>query len=347
MENHMVDYVVEISKNNLTIDSHIEVGDPKLWIPTSELQDILNLGMMGFDVAGLPNRTRSKALKGRVCEVLGYPVPKAFARSKPRFKGQQFDVYGQKSNNFQVWNEGLSPTRRYVLVRIAADGVVCQVKVVTGDELALLDKTGKLTKKYQARLNIGTHAAELLTAKDTSSLLPHLREQPIDFTKISPSSYPNHGQLLSIGDVFDLLKEGLGDSFEDAGHDQERNRGAALHMLVCKLLGYQSYQDNGQFPDVRHQLIEVKLQTAPTIDLGLVLPSSEKPLDMPKLGDTQIRACDTRYAIFYGVTDGQLVTLTHLFLTTGEQFFERFPQFGGNVLNGKLQIPLPRDFFNC
>lgn len=343
----MVDYVVEISNSGLTIDSHIEIGDPELWIPTPELEDILHLGMMGFNVAGLPNRTRSKVLKGRVCEVLGYPVPKSFARSQPRFKGQQFDVYGQKSNNLQVWNEGLSPTRRYVLVRIGGDGVVCQVKVVTGDELALLDKTGKLTKKYQARLNLGEHYAELVTEQDTTSLLPHLNQQPINLSEVSPTSYPKHGQLLTITEIFSLLKKGIGEKFDDAGHDQERNRGAALHMLVCRLLGYQSYQDNGQFPDIRHQLIEVKLQTASTIDLGLVLPSSEEPLDMPKLGDTQIRACDARYALFYGVTDGQSVTLTHLFLTTGEGFFERFPQFGGNVLNGKLQIPLPRDFFDC
>lgn len=343
----MVDYVTEISNSGLTIDCHIEVGDPKLWIPTPDLEDILHLGMVGFDVANLPNRTRSKVLKGRVCQVLGYPVPPSFPKHQPRFTGQKFDVYGQKSNNLQVWNEGLSPTRRYVLVRIDAHGLVTQVRVVTGDELALLDRTGTLTKKYQARLSLGVSAAELVTPTDTSALLPHLNAQSVDLTKASPTDYPDHGKLLSIGEVFERLKKGLGESFVDAGHDQERNRGAALHGLVCKLLGYQSYQDSGQFPDVRHQLIEVKLQTATTIDLGLVLPSSEEPLDMPQLGDTQIRACDARYALFYGVTNGQSVTLTHLFLTTGQQFFERFPQFGGKVLNGKLQIPLPRGFFNC
>jgi hypothetical protein len=33
-------------------------------------------------------------------------------------------------------------------------------------------------------------------------------------------------------------------------------------------------------------------------------------------------------------------------LTTGESFFTRFTQFQGKVLNKKLQIPLPRDFFD-
>ena len=49
--------------------------------------------------------------------------------------------------------------------------------------------------------------------------------------------------------------------------------------------------------------------------------------------------------MFYAVTDGKTVTLTHLFVTTGEKFFTRFRQFGGKVINGKIQIPLPRNFF--
>lgn len=343
----MIDYVREISNSNLTIYDSIEIGDPNLWIPTLELEEILNSGMVGFDVAGLENRSRSKAIKQRVCELLGYPVPASFKKLQPRFVGQQFDVYGQKSNNLQVWNEGLSPSRRYVLVRIADDWSVCQVKVVTGVELAILDKTGKLTQKYQARLNLGVDTAELISIEDTASLLPHVTEEHVNLFNVSPVSYPKDGELLSITEIFERLQKGIGEQFEDAGYGQERNRGAALHTLVCKLLGYKSYQDNGQFPDIRHQLIEVKLQTAPTIDLGLVLPSSEEPLDIPKLNSAQIRACDTRYALFYGVTDGNLVTLTHFFLATGEQFFDRFPQFGGKVLNGKLQISLPRNFFNC
>lgn len=131
----------------------------------------------------------------------------------------------------------------------------------------------------------------------------------------------------------------------DIGYDQERNRGAELHRLVCKSLGYEDYRDDGQFPDMRHQLLEVKLQTSPTIDLGLVCPNSLDVLDVPKIGGKQVRHCDVRYALFYANTDGITVTLTHFFLTTGEKFFTRFPQFQGKVLNKKLQIPLPADFF--
>ena len=111
-------------------------------------------------------------------------------------------------------------------------------------------------------------------------------------------------------------------------------------------IGYADYRDDGQFPDVRHQLLEVKLQTSPTIDLGLVCPNSEEALDVPKIEGQQIRHCDVRYALFYAETDGNSVTLTHLFLSSGERFFTRFPQFQGKVLNRKLQIQLPLDFFD-
>jgi hypothetical protein len=142
------------------------------------------------------------------------------------------------------------------------------------------------------------------------------------------------------------LKQLVGTTFPDSGWDQERNRGAELHRLVCRQLGYSSYRDDGRFPDIRHQLLEVKLQTSGTIDLGLVCPNTQDALDVPKIGGCQVRRCDVRYGIFYAATDGQTVRLSHFFLTTGEAFFDRFPQFQGRVLNRKLQIRLPSDFFD-
>lgn len=131
----------------------------------------------------------------------------------------------------------------------------------------------------------------------------------------------------------------------DTGSDQERNRGAELHRLVCKSLGYSDYRDDGRFPDIRHQLLEVKLQTSPTIDLGLVCPDSKAPLDIPKIEGKQLRHCDVRYVLFYANLKDRVITLTNLYVSTGEAFLKRFPQFQGKVLNKKLQIPLPKNFF--
>lgn len=340
------DYQENISNSGFSIYDDIEIGDPNLWIPTPELEELLDDRLRDVSLAGLPLRTRSKVVKEHVCRALGYPAPSSFKKTQPRFPGQFFDCYVQKSNNLQVWNEELSPTRRYVIIRVNSEDTIVKVKVVTGDALALLDTTGTLTQKYQARLIPRDEETELVADLDTDRIQAFTSEE-IDLGRIaSPVSHPRAGQILPIHNVYDRLKMMVGKGFPDIGYDQERNRGAALHRLVCEHLGYADYRDDGQFPDVRHQLLEVKLQTSPTIDLGLVCPDSEEALDVPMIEGQQVRHCDVRYALFYGSTDGTTVSITHFFLSTGEAFFDRFPQFGGKVLNKKLQIPLPSDFFD-
>lgn len=339
-------YPSVISARRLTIYDPIEVGDPDVWIPTPELELLLDERLRGVSLEGLALRTRSKVVKEHVCRALGYPVPPSFKKTQPRFVGQMFDTYAQKANNLQIWNEELSPTRRYVIVRIDESDQIARVKVVTGEDLAHLDTTGTLTQKYQARLVTGDKTHELIAAEDTQNLLPHVRAGTNLLENISPVDHPEHGLILPIAELFERLSGAVGRSFPDAGRDQERNRGAELHRIVCELLGYANYRDDGRFPDVRNQLLEVKLQTSPTIDLGLVRPASEEPLDVPQIAGTQVRHCDVRYALFYAETSGAEVTLTHFYLTTGQRFFNRFPQFQGKILNKKLQIPLPSDLFD-
>lgn len=339
-------YVDAIRKSGLTIYQPIEVGDPNLWIPTPALQQLLASALDGLVLEGLPIRTRSKVVKEAICRALGYPVPGSFKKTQPRFPGQAFDTYTQKSNNLQVWNEELSGSRRYVLIRVSDADVVTSVKVVTGDTLALLDTTGTLTQKYQARCVVTNAPVELVTKSDTEVLAACTTAGATLAKAANPVAQPKAGEILPIAEIFDRLSGLIGYSFADAGAVQERNRGAGLHRAVCQALGYASYQDDGQFPDVRHQVLEVKLQTSPTIDLGLVRPDSEEPLDVPMIGGRQVRHCDVRYAVFFGRIEDGMVHLTNLIVSTGASFFTRFPQFQGKVLNAKLQIPLPAGFFN-
>lgn len=341
-----LDYKNALQSSGFDIYSPIEVGDANFWIPTPHLETLLNQALTGLDLGGLALRTRSKVVKTAVCEALGYPVPKSFKKTQPRFFGQQLDTYSQKSSNLQIWNEELSPTRRYAIIQISDQDIVLKIKVVNGQELALLDTTGTITTKYQAGLVTGADSHELVSAQDTPLMLPYVQFGTTFAASISPIDEPECGALLPIQEIFERLSKLVGFSFVDPGMDQERNRGAALHRLICECLGYSRYEDKGQFPDIRHQLLEVKLQTSPTIDLGLVLPSSEDHLDIRQLGDYHPRHCDTRYAMFYAKTDGKKVTLTHLFITTGADFFTRFRRFEGKVTNGKIQIPLPQNFFS-
>lgn len=335
----------------MSIYTPIDPDDATHFIPNEALQDLLNAGLTGLDLTGLPPRTRSKVIKEAACAALGYPAPKSFMKCQPRFTGQDFDIYNQQSLNLQIWNEPLVATRRYALVRISSDHTVRRVVVVPGSVLIPLDVSGRLTTKYQAQVPQGADGAMLRTATDTEALIPSLSSRRSDalvsFNERSPVDQPVAGELLPIQEIFRRLAPLIGHSFPDVGITQDRNRGAALHRLVCERLGYQDYQDNGQFPDVRHQLLEVKLQTSPTIDLGLVLPDSIGAVKGVHaiVGDIPPRNCDTRYAIFCASIAADRVCLHSLFLTTGEDFFNHFRQFQGKVQNSKIQIPLPRALF--
>lgn len=337
----------KIADKGLSIYDPLDEENKDLWIPTTELERLLNKGLMGFSTKGLPLRTRSKVIKQEVCKILGYPIPKSFKKTQPRFPGQLFDTYIQKSDNLQIWNEDIAPSRRYVIIKVSEDDIVEKVKVVNGKTLSTLDTTGTLTQKYQARLSPSNANLELVSAIDTELLQSILksRQFPTSFSS-SPIENPSAKNLLPIEIIFERLRRLIGHRFPDTGYDQERNRGEQLHRLICEALGYRSYSDDGSFPDIRHQLIEVKLQTSPTIDLGLVRPDSTETLDIPSIDGVKARHCDVRYALFYAKTDGKFVTLTHFYLTTGEVFFNRFSRFGGKVVNKKLQISLPKDFFD-
>lgn len=276
------EFAARIAETGYTIYDPIEPGDPRLWLSAATLEAILDKGLRGFSVKGLPLRTRSKVIKAEVCWCLGYPVPRSFKKTQPRFPGQDFDTYIQKADNLQVWNEDVHPTRRYVIIRITTEGVVDRVKVVTGAALAKLDRTGTLTQKYQARMVSAGKAAELVSRLDTDLVRKIVlkRRFPKRYTE-SPTNYPDESCLLPIREVFARVKKLLNLRIPDVGIDQERNRGATLHLLVCERLGYAEYQNGGSIPDVTHQLLEVKLQTAPTIDLGLVTPDSQSRWTSP------------------------------------------------------------------
>ena len=328
----------------MSIYDPVEVGS-KLWIPSDALERLLQLRLAGqeFGVAAL--RTRSKLAKQLVCRALGYPIPERFARTRPRFLGPNFDTYVQGANNLQIWNEEISPVRRYVLIRPDANGVIQRVRVVSGADLAPLDTTGKLTQKYQARV-ADLETIKLASPNDSPNLdrvIGPSQKLPRD---ASPIDYPEPGSLMPIGRLFDLLKPLVGRSFDDPGILQERIRGGVLHGLVGAALGYRKHADNGNSPDIRHQLLEVKLQTSQTIDLGAISPDSGGFLDCPALGVTKVLYQDVRYAVCFGTISGKRVHLTGLVLVTGRDFFATFERCGGLVINAKYQLPLPREFFD-
>jgi hypothetical protein len=223
--------------------------------------------------------------------------------------------------------------------------LVTGVRVVAGEILAELDTTGTLTKKHQAKSREPVNASRLLSQSDSYSVLQTIATLPnkslilkertgrpltIDFSKFLP-----------IPDLYKKLLTLAGQCLADPGLDQERNRGAALHRAVCNVLDLADSCDTGACPDITEQLLEIKLQTAATIDLGLISPDDTTPLDFLP----EVLHSDVRYAVFYGAVVNNQVRLDYVVLTRGADFFSAFQRFEGKVVNAKLQIPLPRTFF--
>jgi hypothetical protein len=331
-------YIERIKESAKTIYDY----SPELLIPLEALESILNKGLIGMNIDGLPMRTRSKVVNERICEVLGYPVPQSFRRTEPRFPAQNFDKYLQQSNNLQIWNQEISGSRRYVLIKVGENGVIEKVKILTGDQLAPLDKTGKLTSKYQARM-VERDSGGLLSKSDTPRIT-YWYGNLNDAANAMPNENPTKGRMMPIDALYDKLKGMVGESFKDLGATQDRNRAAVFHALVLEKLGYEAYLDDGSYPDIRNQLLEVKLQTSPTIDLGLHSPEDDEVIFQE--GEDVFRSSDIRYAIASGATDGDRVTINYVYLVNGKDFSKHFPLFGGKVQNTKLQIPLPNDFWD-
>lgn len=289
------------------------------------------------DLAGHPLRTRGKIAKVMVCEALGLPVPKSFARTTPRFPSEDLDVSVQKANNFQLWNASLHPDRRYAFVILSGDDTVHAVRVISGAELERLDDARVATIKRQAGFAEYATAGLKMVGGDTTAVAAWPRTPG---TQAPDPCAPPDGRLLLLADLGQRLAPLLGTTINDPGAAQERLRGKELHVRITGLLGYAVHRDTGQHPDVPNQLLELKLQTSPTIDLGATDPLSTAPLGPPF--PPTFRHADVRYAVFGGTpTDDESVRLTSLVLVAGANFFTAFRRFGGLDVNSKLQFHLP------
>ena len=90
---------------------------PEAVYTRAELEALLRHELIG-ELYNAPIRTRAKLAKQAVASALGYPAPSRLRKTKPRFPGQDLDVYVQQSNNLQIWNDEVSPTRRYAVLRV-------------------------------------------------------------------------------------------------------------------------------------------------------------------------------------------------------------------------------------
>jgi hypothetical protein len=119
-----------------------------------------------------------------------------------------------------------------------------------------------------------------------------------------------------------------------------KNRGQALERAVLDLLGYKVKETDllfGAFPDIRNQLLEVKVQDSPTVDLGRYSPEKEEVLFYEK----GLTTFDVRYLI--ALTDSTTGIIEGVILSPGECLGELFSYVSSESY--KCQRSIPMAFF--
>lgn len=332
-----------IIKSQKTIYDKLTPEDKGLWLSDNELEYLLRSALIGNSYEGQANRTRSKSINQDICRAMGYPVPKSFKKTHPRFLCQNFDKYAQQSTNLQIWNEEITPTRRYCLIILNEQSMVINVVILSGSTLQKFDSTGTLTTKYQANLINENSKSKLLSSQDTDSIQKTFGEYNSISTH-NPAALPTPTSVMSINYLFNCLKGLEGKNFNITG--KERTDGDILQGIVYKQLGYTQYQENGQLPDLMNQLLEIKRQTSRTIDLGLFKPNDQDQLNIPAINGYVPKVEDLRYAIFYCSIKDTIMTINRVFLVTGKDFFQYFHLFSGNRQNKKIQLHLHKSYWN-
>jgi hypothetical protein len=286
------------------------------------------------------------------------------AKGVPKIAREFIDTYivtSGTSYNLQVWNripatetllikyesgESLKCTDvRFVFVRIDTEkNKIASVVILTPEYIEeKFGKFGKPTIKHQllisgkVRNEIYAKTDKILSFPDSKKLSYHVKseyKQP----KSGMTEEPNLKQLFSI----ELLKKRVAEKLIGFKLDAAatKNRGQALEKKVLELLGYEVNESDllyGAFPDIRNQLLEVKVQDSPTVDLGKFSPEKEEIV----VEDSNLTTFDVRYLIV--LTNPKTEIIEGIILSPGEKLGELFSYVSAESY--KCQRAIPMSFF--
>ncbi len=220
----------------------------------------------------------------------------------PTFLREYIDTYivtTGNTYNLQVWNRNpnsasvqvnlkgeeslLACDVRFVLGKISNDGTIESIVIMTPDYIERnFGRFGKPTIKQQLIIsnkkrneiikNRSLVVDDLSLSRDmideNCEAIPPNSSIKDDPKKVLPLSYIDKQITASlIGERIDVSLS-------------TKQRGQQLERLVAYMLGYR-YEDemlDGGYPDIRNQMLEIKVQDSPTIDLGRYSPQFEESI---------------------------------------------------------------------
>lgn len=293
-----------------------------------------------------------------------YEIVPTRKKGVPKILREFIDTYvvtTGTSYNLQVWNRVPASTSllikyesgeslrccavRFVLVRVdTATSEIASILVLSAEYIeSRFGWFGKPTVKHQlmisskARQRVCTDPTRILSYPDSKKLSYRIRHD------YSP---PNSGMVMEPGprDLFsiELLRELVAEKLIGMRLDAAatKNRGQNLERMTLALLGYTSGEKDllhGGFPDIRNQMLEVKVQDSQTVDLGRFSPEHEEVI----IEDGNITTFDIRYLI--ALTDPSTGIIEGVILAPGERLGELFSYISAQSY--KCQRSIPMAFF--
>lgn len=353
---------------------YIEIGKipPKckaaMSTPENIAKRLQTLVGMKFPLTG-KSRTDGSNFRKLVTEhLLGEFIPEPAAdyeivppkqKGVPSFLREYIDTYivtTGASYNLQVWNRNpnsasvqvdlkgeeslLASDVRFVLGKISSDGIIESIIVMSPEYIEnTFGKFGKPTIKQQL----------IISNKKREEIIKN-RSLVVDDTSLPSEILDNKGEEISedssIKDdpkkvlPLSYIDEQLTDTLLGETLDitlSTKQRGQQLERLVAYQLGYRKHLEmlEGGYPDIRNQMLEVKVQDSPTIDLGKYSPQFEEAIN----ADFTTRTI--RYLI--ALTDAMSGTIDGVVLVPGEELGKNFTYVAEKSF--KCQRSIPMEFF--
>lgn len=289
-----------------------------------------------------------------------FPLKKKGVPKLVRYMAESFIVTTGTTYNLQVWNR--VPNSRRTLIkynngdRIRCCDINCvMVKIdVDNSKVASIivaspkhiesnfGKFGVPTIKYQAIINPTTRSVITNDSEDKSLMSADTEVMKPLLTKLSESPLgkiadePEASKLLPIEEIAKRTISQLVGTKLDAA--DTKTCGQALERKVATLLGYDENDSLlGGYPDIRNQALEVKVQDAPTIDLG-----KESPSNPVKVFDgLDLTTEDVRYLI--ALTNPNTSIIEGIVLVPGRELENAFTMVDG--VSYKCQRSIPMEYF--
>lgn len=292
-------------------------------------------------------------------EAVEYEIVPPKQKGVPSFLREYLDTYIVTTGaayNLQVWNRNpnsasvqvdlkngetlLASDVRFILGKISSDNKIESIVIMTPDYIEKrFGKFGKPTIKQQLiisnkkREDIIAKGSMVINDKDLSNDVIDEKCNAID-EGTSIKDEPEKVLPISFIDS-QITNELIGEKLDVSLSTKQR--GQQLERLVAYQLGYRKMQDmlDGGYPDIRNQMLEVKVQDSPTIDLGKYSPQFEEEIT----SDFTTRTI--RYLI--ALTDAMSGNIDGIILCPGEELGKNFTYVADKSF--KCQRSIPMSFF--